>query len=270
MMLKQIQEDRMFTINDLHPSIKANISTHAQLSPEWFKQRKNRITGSKLSQFLFMDGIEDMQRLYDEIFKGRPKEPFDELSTRRCEFGRKHEIHAVCSYLHEFQQMLYMDVCFKTHPTYPTWIGSTSDGLVCDPNTNKIQLIEIKCPYGDFEGENAKAFKNFPEYYIPQITIQQMCYGIESTVFVVWTKKAFKVYEVQLDPTYAQALMLFLKEFYNYTDMCTNEAYCLARIQALKLQTRAFRQKFVKVINPRGGYKTSHKFNEQLKAFYET
>jgi len=267
--LREIQQNRLFTLADLPTRLTQHIKMHKQLSPGWFNQRKKRITGSKLSQFLFMDGIADMQRLHGEIFSGRPKEPFDELSKRRCAFGQKHEIDAVCSYLRQFPNILHMDVTFRLHPTFPEWLGSTSDGLVVDTATKEIKLLEIKCPYGDFEGENAKAFKGFPEYYIPQIVMQQMCYSIPTTTFVVWTKKAFKVYEVNLDPTYAQGLLLFLKEFYQYDDICTNEGYCRDRVDALKTQTRTFRKKHVRILSPRGGFKTSLKFNEQLKAFHE-
>ena len=268
--LEQIQQLRMFTMKDFHPTLYSTLITHEQLSVEWFKQRKKRITGSKLSQFLFMNSVTDAQQLYDIIFNGAPREPMDELGQTRCAFGRKHEIHAICSFLREFKDLYYMDVSFKLHPQYPTWLGCTSDGLVADKHTREIKLVEIKCPYGEFEGKNAKAFKAFPEYYIPQIVMQQLCYNIQTTLFVIWTKQAFKVYEVKLDPTYAQSLMIFLKEFYNYVDLCTNEAYLLSRIEALKAQTREFKKKHVTNISPRGGFKTSHKFNEHLKAFYET
>ena len=71
--LAEIQETRMFDIDDLNTSIRSKISAHKQLSPAWFAQRKQRITGSKLSQFLFMDGLSDMNKLHEEIFEGRPR-----------------------------------------------------------------------------------------------------------------------------------------------------------------------------------------------------
>tara|TARA_B110000211_G_scaffold234589_2_gene304940 strand:+ start:1028 stop:1846 length:819 start_codon:yes stop_codon:yes gene_type:complete len=266
--LNEIQE-RLFTTDDLDPTLRKHIASHKQLSPEWFEQRKQRITGSKLSQFLFMSSIEDMNKLYEEIFEGRPKEPFDELSTRRCEFGRKHEIHAVLSYLKYHPDVLHMDVTFQLHPKYPSWLGATSDGLIVDTTDRTIKLLEIKCPYGDFEGTNAKAFKSFPEYYIPQIVMQQMCYSIETTIFVVWTRAAFKVYEVSLDPTYAESLLNFLKEFYDKGDMLTSSAYCTSRVASLKTQTRTFRSKFVRCISPRGGHKNSDIFNSELVKHYK-
>lgn len=266
--LKEIQESRMFDVCDLDETIRMHIAAHKQLSPAWFAQRKLRITGSKLSQFLFMDGVADMKKLYAEIFEGRPREKFDELSQRRCNFGRDHEIHAVCSYLREFKDAHYMEVTFQLHPTYPSWLGATSDGLIYDAGTKSVKLLEIKCPYGEFEGLNAKAFKSFPEYYIPQIVLQQMCYCIGTTLFVVWTRDAFKVYEVDHDPVYAEGLLLFLKEFYDNGDVCNSEAYCRSAIDSFKRQTRTFRSKHVRVISERGGYKNSEVFNEALRKEY--
>ena len=265
--LEEIQK-RMFGIDDLHPDIRSKIAQHKQLSPGWFEQRKNRITGSKLSQFLFIDGIEDIRRMYQEMFEGRERAPFNELASRRCAFGRDHEIHAVCAYLKHHINELYLEVTFQVHPKYPSWIGATSDGMIVDKTDKKIKLMEIKCPYGDFEGKNAKAFKAFPEYYIPQIIMQQMCYCIDTTRFVVWTRKAFKVYEVSFDPVYAESLMLFLKEFYDKGDLLTSEAYCLAAVQRLKQQTRAFKREHIITLSPRGGYKNSNTFNQELVDFY--
>ena len=107
MNIEKIQQ-KMLGIEHLSTKIKNKLITHKQLSKEWFMQRQNRITGSKLSRFLFMDSVMDMQRLYEETFEGRPKEEFDELAKRRCAFGRDHEIHAICAYLREFASTIYM------------------------------------------------------------------------------------------------------------------------------------------------------------------
>lgn len=215
-----------------------------------------------------MDGLPDMNKLYEEIFEDRPREPFDELSQRRCNFGRDHEVHAVCSYLRHFPHAHHMEVTFQLHPTYPSWLGATSDGLIYDSQTKRTKLMEIKCPYGDFEGLNAKAFKTFPEYYIPQVVLQQMCFCIDTTIFVVWTRDAFKVYEVDHDPVYAEGLLLLLKEFYKKGDICTSDAYSTAALQSFKNQTRTFRSKHVRTISDRGGYKNNKLFNEALKKAY--
>jgi len=255
----------MFDIEELDEKTKSKLVRHKQLSVEWFKQRKRRITGSKLSQFLFMNSVFDMRRLHEEIFEDRPRAEFDELSKRRCAFGRDHEIHATCCYLRQYPSKLFLEVTFQVHPRYPKWIGATSDGLLSDTEDGTIKLLEIKCPYGDFEGQNAKAFKTFPEYYVPQIIMQQMCYCVDTTHFVIWTRAAFKVYEVRFDPVYAESLMLFLKEFYDGGDMINNDAYCLAAVAALKLQTRAFKSRNVTTLSPRGGFKNSKSFIDELK-----
>lgn len=265
--LAKIQE-KLFNIEDLDVSIRRHIASHKQLSDAWFAQRKHRITGSKLSRFLFTNSAAEMLTFYEEVFEDRPRAEFDALARKRCDFGRDHEIHAVCTYLKEFPNEIYLEVTFQVHPTYPDWLGATSDGLVCDTTTREIKLLEIKCPYGDFEGENAKAFQSFPEYYIPQIVLQQMCYCVDTTRFVIWTRKAVKVYEVTFDPVYAESLMLFLKEFYQKGDLVTHDAYCVAAIAALKQQTRLFKRNNVTTISPRGGFKNSKSFNNELVKNY--
>ena len=159
-------------------------------------------------------------------FAGQKKEPIDAKGLVRCRWGQTHEIYAVYSLLAQFPDMFYMDVSFRLHPTYPSWMGCTSDGIVTMAHDRERRLLEIKCPYGDFEGDNAKAFKSFPQYYIPQIVMQQLCYGIPTTLFVIWTKKAFKMYKVDFDVHYAETLVRFLIEFRlgPKGDLCTNEA----------------------------------------------
>lgn len=252
------KKNRVFSIRDLSKdAISGSIATYPQLSPEWFAQRSNRITGSRLSQFLFMDTLEEMQAAWGYSFAGVKKPQMDALGLKRCKWGQKHEIYAVYSMLLEFPDMFYMDVSFRLHPRFPEWMGCTSDGIVTFAHDREKRLLEIKCPYGDFEGVGAKAFKAFPQYYIPQIVMQQMCYGIPSTLFVVWTKKAFKMYKVDFDVHYAKELIRFLMEFRlgPAGDLCTHEKYMKMRIRELKDATAEFKKLCVTTQNPRGGYK---------------
>ena len=264
-MLAFAKQNRVYSIRDLS---NVTVMTYPQLSPEWFKQRSNRITGSRLSQFLFMDSLEEMQTLWNCTFGGQKKVPIDAKGLVRCRWGQKHEIYAVYSMLAEFPDMFYMDVSFRLHPKYPSWMGCTSDGIVTFGHDRERRILEIKCPYGDFEGENAKAFKGFPQYYIPQIVMQQLCYGIPTTLFVIWTKKAFKMYKVDFDVGYAEELVRFLIEFRLGTsgDLCTNEAYMFARIQQLKRATGEFKKLCCTTQNPRGGYKNPEGLYEAIEA----
>ena len=84
-LLNEIQE-RLFTTDDLDPTLRKHIASHKQLSPEWFEQRKERITGSKLSQFLFMSSIEDMKKLYGEV-AGNLSESWSALINRQLPSG---------------------------------------------------------------------------------------------------------------------------------------------------------------------------------------
>ena len=247
------RDNRVYSIRDLS---NVTVMTYKQLSPEWFAQRSKRITGSRLSNFLFMDTLEEMLHLWDCSFAGKQKTPMDALSLKRCKWGQKHEIYAVYSMLAQFPDMFYMDVSFRLHPTYPSWMGCTSDGVVTFEHDRERRLLEIKCPYGTFEGEGAKAFKSFPQYYIPQIIMQQLCYGIPTTLFVIWTKKAFKMYKVDFDVHYANELVRFLKEFRlgREGDLCTNVEYMKARINDLKKATSTFKKLCVTTQNPRCGY----------------
>jgi hypothetical protein len=251
------KQSRMFSVRDLSPAaIKGSITTYPQLSKEWFAQRKNRITGSRLSQFLFMRTLQDMKDAWGYSFGGVKKPPIDSLGLVRCRWGQKHEIYAVYSLLLHFKDMFYMDVSFRVHPRHPSWMGCTSDGIITCGHDRERRILEIKCPYGDFEGDGAKAYKAFPQYYIPQIIMQQLCYGIPTTLFVIWTKKAFKVYKVEFDIQYAETLVRFLTEFYmgDKGDLCTHEPYMKMRIAQLREATANFKKLCCTTQNPRGGY----------------
>ena len=268
-MLAFAKQNRVYSIRDLTG---VTVMTYPQLSPEWFKQRSNRITGSRLSQFLFMDSLEEMCTLWKCTFGGQKKVPIDAKGLVRCKWGQTHEIYAVYSMLAEFPDMFYMDVSFRLHPKYPSWMGCTSDGIITFGHDRERRLLEIKCPYGEFEGENAKAFKSFPQYYIPQIVMQQLCYGIPTTLFVIWTKKAFKMYKVDFDVGYAETLVRFLIEFRlgMSGDLCTNEAYMFARIRELKRATGEFKKLCCTTQNPRGGYTNPEGLYEAIEAHLTT
>ena len=51
------------------------ITEPEQRSPEWFERRRNKLTGSKLSQFLFIKTQDERVQLFEEVFEGRKRSP---------------------------------------------------------------------------------------------------------------------------------------------------------------------------------------------------
>ena len=83
--MSELKHERFFSLAD------QNIREPEQRSKEWFERRKHKITGSKLSQWLFCDTDEDRIRLYEETFEGRKKPPFPEEAKKYMAWGTKNE-----------------------------------------------------------------------------------------------------------------------------------------------------------------------------------
>ena len=103
-----------------------------QLTPEWFAQRKGRLTGSKLSNFFFIKTKEEYDNYYAVVFEGAPREPFSDQAKVYMQYGRDHEDVAICSFLNDAPKTVG-DIYFaeapftstqtplsEPHPTAPT------------------------------------------------------------------------------------------------------------------------------------------------------
>ena len=148
--------DRFFSLND------QRITMPEQRTPEWFEMRKGKLTGSKLSQFLFCDSDEDRVRIYEEIFEGRKKPPFPETAKAFMKWGTEKEDVAMASLLDHMPNIVTFEAPMISHTSIP-YLAASPDGLYEDTETNEKGIVEIKCP-----GKTKKANKQVTYYYVPR------------------------------------------------------------------------------------------------------
>lgn len=179
-----------------------------QRSPEWFEQRKGKLTGSNIGAALGLNPWktpEDLIRQMVREYHGAESEFTGNAAT---EYGTTHEPLALLDYTMEIGQNV-TECGFIVHPVYE-WIGASPDGLIGDD-----AVIEIKCPYGLSKKDNPE-FKTAaaqPHYYA-QMQIEMACTGRKECDFYQWTPNGSQLEMVLFDPQWFGENLPILKAFY--------------------------------------------------------
>jgi putative phage-type endonuclease len=186
-----------------------------QRSPEWFAQRKYRVTGSSVGAILglspFMkreDVMRNMVREYhsaEREFKG----------NQATEYGTFHENLAKMDY--QLKTGVMVEKC--GFYTYENWLGASPDGFV-----GFDKLIEIKCPYGQRD-KNPPIFKTLAEqpHYYAQIQVQLHVTGMIACDFYQWSPNGDYLEIVEYDRGWINKHLSILKSFYDeYLIECDN------------------------------------------------
>ena len=185
----ELLHDRFFSLKD------QNITEPEQRSPEWFERRRNKLTGSKLSQFLFIKTQDDRVKLYEEVFEGRKRSPFTDEQQKWVKWGCDHEDHALKVLLDNAPNMYAMEAPMVQHSSC-TWVASSPDGfyeLVDDiGNVYEKGCIEIKCP-----GKKKKANTKPTYYYVLQMYLEMACSGNDKVIFCSWGPDACRAWKLE-------------------------------------------------------------------------
>jgi len=181
-----------------------------QRTPEWFRFRKGRMTGSKFSNLFFTDTEKELDVLRDRIFHDGPKEKFDEASLARMNWGSQHEDHAAAEMIQAFPNLIGFESSIVAHPTVE-WIAASPDGtlalLDADAGTFTHLNCEIKCP-APKEDTGKVLQKAHPHYYyMPQIHMEMVCTGTRTTIFVIWTPETTRMWAVEFDQGFHDAMV---------------------------------------------------------------
>lgn len=184
----EILHDRFFSLQD------QGIKQPEQRSPEWFEARKNKLTGSKLSQFLFIKSQDERVELYEQVFEGRKRAPFTAEQQKWVQWGCEHEDHALKVMLDNIPNMLAMEAPMVQHSTCK-WIASSPDGFyeLNDAIGNAFEkgCIEIKCP-----GKKRKANTKPTYYYVLQMYLEMACSGNDKVIFCSWGPDACRAWKL--------------------------------------------------------------------------
>lgn len=180
-----------------------------QRTPNWWKRRSGRLSGSKLSQFMFINDPEELNTFRDEVFGLRPRPPLDEDAMKRVRFGVDNEPNAAATLLYHMKDIRLWDIGFEIHPRHK-WFGSSPDGVVYWPELGHKSgawgALEIKCcTKTNAKGESIP-HAGVPYYYIPQLHAEMTCmptpFPVRFTVFVTWSLTKTKIYLVEFDDAY--------------------------------------------------------------------
>lgn len=158
------------------------IPQYEQRSPEWFKQRENKLTSSDAATAL---GINPYQKSTEVLFKkcGQDLNPF--VGNVATLHGQKYENEAIEKYCnitgqvnYNFGLIAHEDV-YKNKDYY--WLAGSPDGISLsktDLNAKPI-LLEVKCPYKRVIKQGC-----IPDYYFPQVQLNMFICDLEIADFI--------------------------------------------------------------------------------------
>ena len=177
-----------------------------QRSPEWFKAREGRVTGSSVGAILglspFMSADDVMRRMVRE-YHGADSEFQGNAATQ---WGTMNEPGACAEY--EMETGNTVELCgFYKHEH---WLGASPDGLL-----GSNGLVEFKCPYSMRKGEGR--FKTALEqmHYYAQMQIQLFITDRDFCDFYQWSPSQTKLEVVMRDDAFLKDSLPKLKEFYD-------------------------------------------------------
>jgi len=166
------------------------IPQYEQRSPEWFSQRKGRLTSSDAGTALALNPYQQpVELLFKKCGAG---EPFTgNVATLH---GQKYEDEAIEKYCkamgkinHEFGLIDFNDVVRENddhaNQNYPdgiSWMAGSTDGIAEDiRGLEDLVVLEVKCPY------RRKIIHGYcPVYYYPQVQLNMAILNIDKADFI--------------------------------------------------------------------------------------
>ena len=179
----------------------------AQRSPEWFEQRRGRITASSVGAIMGLAPYatrDDVMRRMVREYHNAPNEFNGNVAT---EYGTFHEDGAIA----EFE----METGYKVEPApfvpHGESYGASPDGYV--KTLLGDYLIEVKCPYGLRNGGEFKSIDDQKHYYA-QIQNQLFCTGYNECFFFQWSPNGTKTENVVRDEIFIEKMLKECEAFY--------------------------------------------------------
>lgn len=171
-----------------------------QRTPEWFAQRRGRITASRVGAILGLSRYrtpEDVMRDMVREWHGAPREFAGNEATH---YGEAHEGDAIDAYEQRFGALV-MPSPLVVHPAHD-WLAASPDGLVGEDG-----LIECKAPF-------RAQYTHPSDEYQAQMQLQLACTGREWCDFCVWREgETIHVTRAARDPMWIESNMLALRTF---------------------------------------------------------
>ena len=182
-----------------------NILQYEQRSPEWFAQRKDKLTSSDAGTVL---GKNPYCKRHELVFqKCGVERPF--ISNVATLHGQRYEDTAIEIYCritgkvnHNFGLLCYSDIHkdFKYHNKDYDFIAGSPDGIVESIDNPEIEpiLIEVKCPY------KRPIIDGFiPECYVSQVQLNLFICDLSIADFIEYSPMDNKINIVRMYKDYS-------------------------------------------------------------------
>jgi len=177
-----------------------------QRSPEWYAQRRGRVTGSNVGAILGLNPwrtADDVLRAMVREYHGAPSE-FE--GNQATQYGQFHEDGAIAEYTMETGNKV--EPCgFFINPEHE-WLGASPDGLIGDD-----AVMECKAPYGKRNGGEFKTAGEQP-HYMAQMQIEMACTKRQFAHFWQWSPFATRLEVIRIDHKWLSWAIHELKAFY--------------------------------------------------------
>lgn len=194
-----------------------------QRTPEWFEQRKGKITGSRVGAILGFNPWQTASDVLRAMVREYHNAPSEFTGNDATEWGTTNEPNAIFSYEVETDNKV-VETGFHE---FSDWIGASPDGLIGDDG-----LIEVKCPY--FMRFGNKKFKSISEqaHYYAQIQLQLFATGRKWCDFYQWSPDEAKLEKVAYSEDFINEAMPKLSDFYDrYLEAIENPDQYLAPLE---------------------------------------
>ena len=178
-----------------------------QRSPEWFKKRKGRVTGSNVGAILGLNKYKSADDVLREMVRAMHGADPEFKGNAATEWGTFHEDGAIAEYQMETGNTVN-ECGFYVHPEYE-WLGASPDGLIGTEG-----LAENKAPYSRRNGGDFVPLADQP-HYMAQVQFEMYCTGRKWVDFFQWSPHGTSLERVNFDPDFVAWAMPTLKAFYD-------------------------------------------------------
>lgn len=182
-------------------------TTPEQRSPEWFAQRKGRVTASIVGGILDCAPYMSRDDAFRTLVRSMHDMPSEFEGNIATEYGNNNEDGARVEY--ELETGNTVEAAGFVE--WDTWLGASPDGYISADG-----LIEIKCPFGlrKEKEPDFKSIKDLPHYYA-QIQVQLFVTGRKWCDFYQWAPGGSSTERVDYDPVWIGEHMPLLKDFHD-------------------------------------------------------
>jgi putative phage-type endonuclease len=186
-----------------------------QRSPEWFEQRRKRVTASSVGAILGHDPYRDRNDVMRAMARdalGAPSEFDGNIATR---YGQANEQNARL----DFELETGLSIDDAPFVAFDDWAGASPDGWVGDN-----AIIEIKCPFS-LRKETQPVFKKLTDqqHYLDQVQFQLFCTGKDKAHFFQWSPYGNDWTVTFADHAWRDENLPRLKQFYaEFLDALSN------------------------------------------------